>query len=425
MIRTTPFHARTSSPQPDGAVEPLGGAPGREPLPGLGQVRVLRRPQRGGIFDSSPLFKYRITGRDAERFLAGILARDIRACPPGHAQYTTWLDERGFVLEDGVVQRRGPNEYLLTAAEPNYAYFADRIGRLAVTVEEVSLDLGTIAVQGPRSRDLLARLLSVATVPFFGLRPAEHRRRPSHRHADRVHRRPRLRDLGRHQDALPCGTRCGMRWRATASCPYGLAALYMLRIEAGLLLWAGLRLESIRLQRRPSVHPDRARLVVDVQGPGRRRSGLHRAPGARARAGGADLALEDDRAGGGLGGLRPGVRRGRPDPAEAARAAPRGLDGLRRRRQAGGLCHQRHVLAGPPAPHRVGARPPGPRQGRYSRPARVHGRPPLPEGRRARRAAAPLQPASGRQPDEHATTPSSSVVGTTASSTAPTSPAAG
>ena len=31
-----------------------------------------------GMFDSSPLYKYRIHGRDAERFLSGVLARDIR-----------------------------------------------------------------------------------------------------------------------------------------------------------------------------------------------------------------------------------------------------------------------------------------------------------------------------------------------------------
>jgi len=33
------------------------------------------------LIDTSPLYKYRITGPDAERFLAGVLARDIRTCP--------------------------------------------------------------------------------------------------------------------------------------------------------------------------------------------------------------------------------------------------------------------------------------------------------------------------------------------------------
>ena len=117
--------------------------------------------------------------RDAERFLSGMLARDIRGCPPGHAHYTTWLDDRGFVLEDGVIQHRAPDEFLLTSAEPNFAWFADRIGRLDVTLEEVSLDIGALAVQGPRSRDLLARLVpQVSELPFFGLAPGTIAGRP-------------------------------------------------------------------------------------------------------------------------------------------------------------------------------------------------------------------------------------------------------
>ena len=85
-----------------------------------------------GFFDTSPLYKYRIVGRDAERLLAGVMTRDIRLCRPGRAQYTVWCDDRGFVLEDGVVFRHSDNEFLLTAAEPNLGYLSDLVGRLDV-----------------------------------------------------------------------------------------------------------------------------------------------------------------------------------------------------------------------------------------------------------------------------------------------------
>ena len=62
-----------------------------------------------GYFDTSPLYKYRIVGRDAERLLAGVMTRDIRLCRPGRAQYTVWCDDRGFILEDGVVFRHSDN----------------------------------------------------------------------------------------------------------------------------------------------------------------------------------------------------------------------------------------------------------------------------------------------------------------------------
>jgi len=64
------------------------------------------------VFDTSPLFKYRIQGPDAESFLAGVLARDIRSCQPGQAQYTIWCDSAGYMLEVGVVLRLSDDEGL-------------------------------------------------------------------------------------------------------------------------------------------------------------------------------------------------------------------------------------------------------------------------------------------------------------------------
>ena len=75
------------------------------------------------------------------------------------------------MIEDGVILRPAADEFLLTAAEPNLAYFEDLIGRRDdVAIEEVSDDYGILAVQGPRSRELLAALVpGVAQIPFFGL----------------------------------------------------------------------------------------------------------------------------------------------------------------------------------------------------------------------------------------------------------------
>ena len=69
-----------------------------------------------------------------------------------------------------MIQHRAQDEFLLTSAEPNFAWFADRVGRLAVTITDVSLDIGALAVQGPRSRDLVTRLVPAANeLPFFGI----------------------------------------------------------------------------------------------------------------------------------------------------------------------------------------------------------------------------------------------------------------
>ena len=239
MIRTTPVpraHERRST-----TTGPLGALVGHardDPLPDVREVRVLRRSAtRPGIFDSSPLYKYRFSGPDAEAFLAGVLARDVRTCDVGHAQYTAWLDDRGFVVEDGVVLRLGPSEFLLTAAEPNLAYFEELVGRRRVTIADETDDWAVLAVQGPRSRGLLADLApAVADLPYFGLTKTT-LAGAGHRLAHGLHGRPGLRDLGPGEGRAPGLGRGGRRpARGQGVIPFGMTALYMARIEAGLLL---------------------------------------------------------------------------------------------------------------------------------------------------------------------------------------------
>jgi aminomethyltransferase len=237
MIRTTPFHERTSALNETGLWSHWSGHLAAHRYQMSDKFEYFAVRNASGIFDSSPLYKYRIHGPDSERFLSGVLARDIRACQPGHAQYTIWCDDRGFVVEDGVILRHRPTEYLLTAAEPNLAYFADLIGRDRVTIEEVSHDLATLAIQGPRSRDLVARLVpGAATIPHFGLASGKIAGSPV-----TVSRTGYSGDLGYEiwietPDALKVWDTV---WDSVAGhgvLPFGLDALEMLRIEAGLLL---------------------------------------------------------------------------------------------------------------------------------------------------------------------------------------------
>jgi aminomethyltransferase len=190
-----------------------------------------------GFFDTSPLYKYWIRGRDAERFLSGVMTRDIRVCKPGHAQYTVWCDDHGYVLEDGVIFRHSDNEFFMTAARPNLAYFEDLVGRLSVTIEDVSEDFGMLAVQGPRSREILAQLTSdVHDLKYFDHTPSK-----IGKASVTISRTGYTGDLGFEvlvgaEDArdvldqlIEAGSGRGLR-------PFGEDALLMTRIEAGLVL---------------------------------------------------------------------------------------------------------------------------------------------------------------------------------------------
>ncbi len=237
MIRTTPFHDRTYAANETGLWEHWSGYLVAQKYQPSEKFEYFAIRNSAGLFDSSPLFKYRIHGPDAEAFLAGVLARDIRTCPVGHGQYTAWLDDGAFVIEDGVVFRTGPDDYLLTCAEPNLAYFEDLAGRRRVGFEDVSEAQAVLAIQGPKAREVLSCLTpAVADLPYFGL--AEARIAGS---AVTISRTGYTGDLG-YELWVPADRAVAV-WDAVADVsagrgviPIGMIALYMARIEAGLLL---------------------------------------------------------------------------------------------------------------------------------------------------------------------------------------------
>ena len=237
MIRTTPFHERTTALNQTQLWSHWSGFLAAERYQFSDKAEYFAVRNAAGIFDSSPLHKYRISGRDAEAFLSGVLARDIRACPAGHAHYTCWLDDSGFVIEDGVILHPKRSEYLLTSAEPNFAYFADRIGTMDMRFEEVSDEIGTLALQGPRSRGLLKRLVpGMEHIPYFGVASGE-----IGGARVTVSRTGFSGDLGYEiwveaPDAIRVWDALWESVEGHGVQPFGLGALYMLRIEAGMLL---------------------------------------------------------------------------------------------------------------------------------------------------------------------------------------------
>ena len=237
MIRRTPFHERLEALNETGLWEHWSSYLTAQRYQSSEKFEYFAIRNSAGLFDSSPLFKYRIHGPDAERFLAGVLARDIRTCQPGHAQYTVWCDDRGFVVEDGVILRHGPDEFVLTAAEPNLAYFQELIGRLDVAIDEVTEDWAVLAVQGPKSRALIAALTpAVADLPYFGLTSTKIGKVPVH-----ISRTGFTGDLGFEiwvpaEEALTIWDAVWGVSRGQGVIPIGMTALYMARIEAGLVL---------------------------------------------------------------------------------------------------------------------------------------------------------------------------------------------
>ena len=109
------------------------------------------------LIDISPLFKYRITGSDATRFVNRVISRDINKVAIDQVIYCCWCDPEGKVIDDGTITRLGENEYRWTAADPSLRWFQQNALALDVKIEDISEQVAALALQGPTSGKLCAR----------------------------------------------------------------------------------------------------------------------------------------------------------------------------------------------------------------------------------------------------------------------------
>lgn len=190
------------------------------------------------LIDVSPLYKYLVSGADAVRLIDRIITRDASKLQPGQVYYTSWCDEGGKVVDDGTVANLGDGRYRWTAAEPNLRWFRMNARGLEVGIEEVTESLAALAVQGPRSRDLLGEVSGEdwSDLRYFRERPARIRDLDVD-----VTRTGYTGDLG--YEVWVAADRAVELWDVLADAgsafgarPAGMLALDVARIEAGLIL---------------------------------------------------------------------------------------------------------------------------------------------------------------------------------------------
>lgn len=115
-----------------------------------------------GVFDVSHLGKSRVTGPRARHYVNATLTNDLDRIVEGQAQYTLCCDDAtGGVVDDLIAYLHSEQDVLLV---PNAANTAEVVRRLRaqaphrVEVHDLHHALAVLAVQGPRSADLLEAL---------------------------------------------------------------------------------------------------------------------------------------------------------------------------------------------------------------------------------------------------------------------------
>jgi aminomethyltransferase len=123
------------------------------------------------MIDVSPLFKYRVSGKDATKLVNRVITRDITRVAAGQVIYCCWCDEQGKVIDDGTMSRLDDNLYRWTAADPSLRWFHQNALGLDVRIEDISGELAALAIQGPTSGRLMKQVsdADIANLKYFRL----------------------------------------------------------------------------------------------------------------------------------------------------------------------------------------------------------------------------------------------------------------
>lgn len=127
----------------------------------LAEHRAVR--EAAGLFDLSHMGEIRVAGTDAATFLNTALAGNLSAVAVGRAKYSLILDEDGGIIDDLISYRLSEQEYLVVPNAGNAALVAELLSERAagfdVTVTDETAANSLIAVQGPKSAEILERIV--------------------------------------------------------------------------------------------------------------------------------------------------------------------------------------------------------------------------------------------------------------------------
>src|SRR5919202_1175810 len=111
-----------------------------------------------GVFDVSHMGELEVEGPRAGELLQSLLSNDLDRIDVGEAQYTLLTNERGGVVDDLIVYKLEPYRFLLIVNASNrkadYEWLKERELR-GSDVRDISDEYALLAVQGPRSIELL------------------------------------------------------------------------------------------------------------------------------------------------------------------------------------------------------------------------------------------------------------------------------
>jgi len=118
--------------------------------------------ERAVVMDLSPLRKFEVTGPDAETLMQIACTRNIRRLAVGQVVYTAMCYEHGGMMDDGTVFRLGRDNFRWIGGDEYGGRWLRELAEqrgLKAWVRSSTDHLHNIAVQGPKSRDILKQIV--------------------------------------------------------------------------------------------------------------------------------------------------------------------------------------------------------------------------------------------------------------------------
>jgi aminomethyltransferase len=125
-----------------------------------GEYRAVRDDL--GVWDVSPLNKWSFRGPDALKAAQRVHTSDVAGLQAGRVHYGAFCDGDGLMVDDGTVFKISEEAaWVMTNGRDHEDHFAEVTHGLRVDIEYIGLELPHLGLQGPRSREALAKVCSV------------------------------------------------------------------------------------------------------------------------------------------------------------------------------------------------------------------------------------------------------------------------
>lgn len=114
-----------------------------------------------GVFDVSHMGEFEFTGPDRNAFVNRLTCNDVGAIGEGQAQYTALLTDEGTFIDDCIVYRFDDKVMMVVNAaniEKDWEHIIGKKGNVNCRVKNISDEVALLAVQGPRSEEMLQPL---------------------------------------------------------------------------------------------------------------------------------------------------------------------------------------------------------------------------------------------------------------------------